>query len=879
MPGFFQHESKEERSLVLLSFFTLFGILAGHTLLETARDALFVTRVSPTHLPFVYIAIALIGVLTSRLTGLGSGAVRYYTITAALLVASFVDVVFWLFLYKRDGFVVYAFYVWTGLFASWIVTSFWVALTPAVTITQAKRLYGPIGAGALFGAVAGSGTARLLLLTPGLRKLILVSAAISIWTAVGPAMMFGRHVAKTVAAVKPPRRERAREAMRATLESRYVLKVLGLVLLATSIGTFADYVLKNEVAAHIAKVKIGPFFAEFAFFTNIGALCLQLFFLDRLLRWAGVHRALAVIPLLFIAFSTAGLAIPALIAAVLVKGTDASLRTSLLKTGTELFLFPVDERLRPRAKFAVDLFGQRFGQALASVAILGVVAAHASTTALFVTIGVLAVAWFALLPTLRSGYLACFRSNLESGELALDFDLPPPDLESLEALILALNSSRDAEVLTALDLLEQQRKTKLVPSLILFHPSQPVVTRALDILEADGRKDLTPILTRLRTHPEPKVRAAAVRVLATLEAPDDLIQKFLDDKESRVRATAAVALARRGLFDDAKLEALVANDDPKEQHALQTSLLRAIRRQPDPRFVPLVRKLATTKDRGVMVELARTMGVLRDPEFIEALISYLAFGDPREPARQALVRYGEPAAKALIDAMTDPKTAYIVRRQIPRTLAGFDPALAAGPLTARLAEEKDLAMARNLLRALAHLQKRRPSAVRNRRFYAKLLRDRFMMLHHYRAWHASLEIDSEAHAEHQTSARELLTGLLHEKERILEEHAFTLVALIDEKEDYDAILRGLRDSNQKSRAASLELLENVAPSAVRDEVLTIAHGTHPTRPPSVESTLRALLDEPSETLTALAVYHAEELGFEGFVAPPNSMRLGVDAHA
>ena len=81
MPGFFKHETQEERSLVLFSFFTLFGILAGHTLLETARDALFVTRVSPTHLPFVYIAIALIGVLTSRLTGLGSGAARYYTIT------------------------------------------------------------------------------------------------------------------------------------------------------------------------------------------------------------------------------------------------------------------------------------------------------------------------------------------------------------------------------------------------------------------------------------------------------------------------------------------------------------------------------------------------------------------------------------------------------------------------------------------------------------------------------------------------------------------------------------------------------------------------------------------------------------------------------
>ncbi|MGH7328963.1 MAG: HEAT repeat domain-containing protein, partial [Polyangiaceae bacterium] len=459
---------------------------------------------------------------------------------------------------------------------------------------------------------------------------------------------------------------------------------------------------------------------------------------------------------------------------------------------------------------------------------------HAPTRTLLLTIGILALAWIALLPRLRVGYLALFRRNLESGELGLDFDLPPPDVESLEAMMLALNSSRDAEVLTALDLFEQQGKTKLVPSLILFHPSKAVVTRALDLLEADGRKDLTPILTRLHTHPEPKVRAAAVRVLASLDAPNELVEQFLDDEELRVRATAAIALARRGVLDDTKLEALAGDDDPKEQHALRTSLLRAIRRQPDPRFIPMVHKFSDTKDRGVMVELARAMGALHDPKFIPALISFLAFGDPREPARQALLRYGEAAVNELVRTMLDPDAPYAVRKQIPRTLAGLEPNLAAPPLLDQLPKEKDFVLARNLLRSLAHLQSRRPSAVRRPRLYAKLLRDRFLMLHHYRAWHASLELDSEAHPDHQTSARELLSGLLHEKEQILEEHVFILVALIDEKEDYDAILHGLRDSNQKSRAASLELLENVVPAAVRDEVLAIALGAHPSRPPSVK---------------------------------------------
>jgi len=48
----------EERRGATAAFVTLLGILAGHTLLETARDALFLARIPPTRLPFMYIAIA-----------------------------------------------------------------------------------------------------------------------------------------------------------------------------------------------------------------------------------------------------------------------------------------------------------------------------------------------------------------------------------------------------------------------------------------------------------------------------------------------------------------------------------------------------------------------------------------------------------------------------------------------------------------------------------------------------------------------------------------------------------------------------------------------------------------------------------------------------
>ncbi|MEO8798243.1 MAG: HEAT repeat domain-containing protein [Polyangiaceae bacterium] len=869
MKRFFRHESREERTLVVLSFLSLFGILCGHTLLETARDALFVTRIPLTRLPIVYIAIAVVGVITSRLAGVGSR--RTYAISAALLFAAIVDMAFWFMLDDRSGFVVYAFYVWTGVFASWIITTFWIVLAPALTITQAKRLYGPIGAGSLLGAVAGSGAARLILSAPGLRKLLLASAMVSTLTALVPAAIFGRHIAKQVAPPSTVKRERAAEAARAPFQSRYVLGVLVLVLIATAIGTFADYVLKNEVLAHVQKVNIGPFFAAMAFWTNLAALGLQLFFLNKLLKLAGVHRALALIPLLFLTLSTAGFLLPAFLTIILIKGTDGSLRTSLLKTGTELFLFPLDDDLRPRAKVAVDLFGQRVGQAIASVAILGFVAVHAPSRALLGAIAVLALAWLLLLPGLRKGYLELFRKTLEAGEIQLDFEIPPPDLESLEAILGALNSSRDGEVLAALDLLRDQGKASLIPALILFHPSARVVTHALDILEANGRHDLEPVLLRLHAHPDGKVRAAALRALSTLDTSNGVLERHLEDPDPRVRATAVIALARRGALDDKRLSALAIDEDPKQRHALQTGLLRAIRRQPDPRFVPLALMLAQSTDRGVLVEAARAMGALEDPSCIPALIGLLAYGDPREQARQALVRYGVPALKELAATFADKSKPYPVRKHIPRTIAAFDPPLAATALLVALPQTHDFVLGLRLLRGLRQIQKRRPAATRATKLYERMLRERFLMVHHYRAWRASLESRDTQH----TPAFELLSGLLREKESTLEEHVFSLVGLIDPTEDYETIFRGLHNESPKARSTSRELLENVLPKRVRDEVLVVASEAAPARPPALEATLRDLLKEDSETLSALAAYHAEELGLQGFVPPPNSMPLGM----
>ena len=148
----------------------------------------------------------------------------------------------------------------------------------------------------------------------------------------------------------------------------YIKALGGLVLVSTVALTLADYVFKSTVAQTVAPAHLGTFFASFYMILNVLALGAQLVLAGWLLRVLGLHRTLWVLPA-FVFLGAAGVALGGgLLAALLLKGADGTLRYSLHRTGTELLFVPLPDSLRARAKPVIDVVGQRGGQALASLA-------------------------------------------------------------------------------------------------------------------------------------------------------------------------------------------------------------------------------------------------------------------------------------------------------------------------------------------------------------------------------------------------------------------------------------------------------------------------------------------------------------------------------
>jgi ATP/ADP translocase/uncharacterized protein YoaH (UPF0181 family) len=863
----------QEKRVAAGAFLTLFGILAAHTLLETARDALFLARLPATQLPWVYLAIAVVAVVASQ--GPWSGLRRLsgrYGLPLLLFVSAVATCGFWLLGSWRDPWTLRLLYVWTGVVGTLASLQFWMVLGELFTVTEAKRLYRVIGLGSLLGAVVGSGLARLLTAFAPAQHLVLASGAVLALTAIGPALL----LQSAQAASTPSRVASLPEAVRSFRDQPYVRGLAGLVLMSTVALTLADYVFKSAVSRAVDPAHLASFFATFYMVLNVCALAAQLALLGWALRVLGLHRALWVLPIL-IGLGSAAFAVGGgLAAAILLKGADGTLRQSLHRTGIELLSVPIPDVLRSRTKPLIDVVGQRGGQALASLLILSTMGLARYEGWLALTTACLAILWIALASDLKRHYVELFRSALREGAMRERADLPTLDLASLEVLIAALNSRDDGEVVAAMDLLVEQQRARLIPGLILYHPSKAVLLRALEIFAKSDRTDFVPLADLLVEHADPDIRAAALRA-RTVVAPDEaILRRAARDQSLQVRATSLAGLVSGGWITDeaqSTLDELLSSSSGEARAALA----RAIRQQPAPVFQDVLLQLAESAEEEVQIATAEAMAAVGSERFLPALLHLLVPHEVRSAARAAVLAIGPSALDFLEEALADDTLPHELRRHLPRTISLFAPANAAAVLLRRMLAETDGMVRFKILRGLGRIAADHPEVALDRGALDQALSRTLEAAFRLVSWRLVLREGALADPRRATPGHELLATLLHDKERHAVERIFRLMGLRYRREDFRRIYRGLDNSNPKVRASSRELLENLLEPPLRGAVLALVDDEAPVRdrqaaaapyysglPIAYEALLTTLLEQGGESLRCIAAYHVGELGLSSF---------------
>ena len=857
----------EERRPTAIAFLVLLGILAAHTILETARDALFLARLPPSQLPWMYLAMAAIAVGLSQWARRRlSGPRALATLLAVCAAGTFT---FWAIGSSLDPWALRALYVWTGLVSTLAAVQFWLVVGGIFTITQAKRVYAAIGLGSLLGAVAGGGLARIVSTRVDAHHLLLLSAAVLAVTAFGPANLLrspGAARANDPEAIEPA----FAEYLRLIRRHPYLARLAGLVLISTLAVTLADYVFKAAVARAVPPEQLASFFASFYTVLNGLALTAQLFLVSWLMRVLGVNRALWVLPA-FLLLGATGVAIGGgLIAALLLKGADGVLRPSLNRMGMELLFVPIPDLLRSFAK-RTDVLGQRGGQALASVFILGWLAQDRGDTMLAVVSALLCTVWIAWTVNLNAHYLEIFRDALRNGTLKDTSHLPALDMGALEVLFSALNSQDDAEVLGALDLLDEEGRARLVPALILYHPSRAVVFRALNILAKSGRVDFVPIADRLFDSPDAEIRAAALRARSTVRPDASVLGRAAEDPSPLVRATGIVGLVAGGWGSDDTRQSM---DDLLKSSSVDTQVafVRAIERQPTAGFEGVILQLAASPDSRVLRHVAHAMGKIKSPSFLPTLLAMLGQREVRNETRVALLQYGDDALRMLGGALADRNVPQHIRRHIPHTISQFSPDRATLVLQKHLLEEPDGLVRFKILRALGRLAADHPQAALDAAVLREATDRTISAAIELLYWRINFARGAATQPDRLTPGHSLIVMLLRDKERHAVERIFRLLGLAFRHEDLRSIHRGLANANPKIRAGSRELLEHLLTPPLRESVLGLVDDVADERRlaglrPDLarvsigyEALLTVLGEGRRQTLRSLAGYHARELG-------------------
>ena len=822
-----QSRSPPFTSRVALATGTLLIAIASHSVRETARDALFLGGLPAASLPYAYLIIACGAILVGVANRFLLDRVSHRLLLVGTLVsATGVDLLFWQISARPSAETLFALYAWTGLLATAITMQLWLHLAEVFDVEESKRAFPLIAAGGLVGAALGSALSGALLFFVDTHDLLLASGGLLL-------------VASCVASALPARdgaaadgeEELRRSAgLAATLCSSYPLRITLLAVSVAVLATGIDFVFKHTVAASVPSEMLGRVFAWIHTAINSAALLFELVVASWALRRLGVTRTLMILPCALLVAVQCFVAMPALFTAMAQKFVDGTLRPSLHQAGTEVLFQPLSPQTRNTVKTLVESLGKRGGQALASLGIL--VASGLQVDLRWIALGLMPVAGASLVASLglRRDYIERFRERLSGLAEEARVRLPRLDLHSLEALVANLSSPDDSQVLAAIDLLERYRRTSLVPPLLLYHPSVPVVLRALELFRNGSHPFLEGILHRLLEHSDEDVRSASLDALVATGSADVPLERMLrGDPSAKVRSTAVVALASRRA-DDGDLitfvRGLLANGTPEERVAVARSLPRL----PGALAAPLARETlagaAAPVAKALAFALAQESSLPASSlsasslsaDWDPVLIDLIARRDTRAAARVALVGRGAAGLRALETALDDPETDPVIRRHLPRSIHRFGSARAAEILMRNL-EGAPLGVHFKILRGLGRMRTDDPDLEVDEALVereAGLAMDRAVEMLGLRV---ACFLWAGAHPG-PDAGRSLLGRMLADEEARSLERSFRALHVLDPKAEFDAIFETLHAGNAE-RAEGLELVRHLVPEDLRDGLLAL----------------------------------------------------------
>lgn len=583
-----------------------------------------------------------------------------------------------------------AFYGWYDLFAAALVTQFFMVTQFFFTAREAKRAYPLVIGGGAVGVTLGSAITGLFAEALGTPNLLLVAAALIAVFGAGLPIVWSGAQLDEVERDRPGVRRKDGDAggntvlgeLRMVFGDSHVRLIAFSVLLTVLVKQLVDYQF-NTITKEVFQTRdaIAAFQGQFNAATQWLPFVVLVGLRPLLNRW-GVGAAVFMVPAAMLAANMGLVAAWGLVAAVIAKGAETSLRYSAERTGREILYVPVPDRIKMKAKTYIDVAIEKgVGKVVSAGLIFGILAVLDYRSVPWVA-AALSLAWLGVAIAVQREYVHTLARSIEGRFASLRGGFATlADANTVTLVRETLRSGNPLQIAFALDLIAQSQTRdvqRLAPELsgLLEHGTPDIRARALDLAARDP--DAVPEdQLRARLHDSvPAVREAAVRALCASRPGQEhaVVRELLDSEDAHVRTATLACVCRDELAVDgaplvgadflARREATAAGDPgARLEVALAAGTL-----EPEA-AAPFLERLMEDDDARVASAAIRSAGMLGRPRYYPRLITALGRPAVREAAREALVRQKEAVIEPLAERLLDESEDRAVRRNIPAVLA------------------------------------------------------------------------------------------------------------------------------------------------------------------------------------------------------------------
>ncbi|MBI3208669.1 MAG: hypothetical protein HYZ37_07185 [Candidatus Solibacter usitatus] len=340
-------------------------MIAQMTEAKAVRDSVFLTHFPATSLPTMTLVAALFAMASSYA---GSRLMRATTpdrfAPIAFLISGLLQIGERSLLYSYPRASACVIYLHVFAINLVLTSSFWSLMNEHYDPRSAKKAFGKIAGMGTFGGIMGGLIAERVAAMGSIYALMLVTAVLHM--ACGAALW--RFTRKHPIAHRAEKKTGEKHVVRNVLrKSPYLLELAALMISVSVAAGLVDYLFKSQAAANIAK---GPgltrFFAVFYTTTGVLGVCMQTFASSAMLSRFGLATTVSSLPFAVAAGGGGLLAFFGFVELTILRGLEVVLRSSLYRSGYELFYTPVPSSEKRAVKALIDVNGERLGDAIGS---------------------------------------------------------------------------------------------------------------------------------------------------------------------------------------------------------------------------------------------------------------------------------------------------------------------------------------------------------------------------------------------------------------------------------------------------------------------------------------------------------------------------------